>query len=105
MGIIQSMEGLNGTESRESEARGAGVLEDRAPGVPKYTGFRCSPVTKSKGRETSGDETGKEFLSVRPTPGRQRTSSRRLSPKCQKYFQVGVRKMGGKGGWVHAGEH
>ena len=32
------------------------------------------PLAKSKGRETSGCETRKEFISVRPTPGRQQTS-------------------------------
>ena len=32
------------------------------------------PLTKSKGRETSGGETRKEFISGRPIPGRHRTS-------------------------------
>ena len=40
---------------------------------PKQSRLGHLPLTKSKGRETSGGETGKEFISVRPTLGTQLT--------------------------------
>lgn len=51
-------------------------LPKMAPGsgAPPQTRFGHSPLTKSKGRATTGGETRKEFVSVRPTPARQRTS-------------------------------
>ena len=46
----------------------------------------------------SGGETRQEFISVTPTAENSRLASQRLSPKCQKYFQVYIWEIWGKGG-------
>ena len=53
--------------------------------------FGHSLLTKSEGRETSGGDIRKEFISVRPTQGGQQTN-------VSNY----VRKIWGKVQWVSA---
>lgn len=69
---------------------------------PKQTSFSPSVLTKSKGRETSGGKTRKDFISVRPTQGRQQTSVSTTVPKMLKILP-GVRRMRGKGSQLCAG--
>lgn len=51
-------------------------------GGPKQTRLGYSPLTKSKGRRTSGGKTRKTFISLRPTLGTQWTSISKMSSKC-----------------------
>ena len=64
-------------------------------GIPERPGLatRCQQNLQA---EMSGVETRKGFMSVRPM-----LVSQRLSPKCPRYFQVYIRKIWGKGQWVH----
>lgn len=73
-----------------------GVQENRAPGGPQPT---RSLLTTSKGRGMSGGETRKEFISVKPTPGRQWTGvSKTVLQSAENTFRF-IRKMGGQQ-WV-----
>jgi len=76
------------------------VQEHLASGVPNRPASTTHRSQKSKGRGMSGGETRKKFISLRPTLGRQWTSISKTVSKMQKYFQVYIRKMWGKGGWV-----
>ena len=61
------------------------------------------PLMKSKGREMSGGDARKEYISGRPPRAGQRTRAQRLSPKCRKGFQVYIRKMWNRGWRVREG--
>ena len=58
------------------------IHEHLAPGVANRPLSGHSLLTNSKGRETSGGETRKEFILVRTTPKESGLVSQRLSPKC-----------------------
>ena len=75
-----------------------------ASGVPNRPGSAHLPLTKSKGRESSGGNTRKEFISVRPTLGRQLASVPKAVSKVLKIHPGYIRKILYKGEWVHAGE-
>ena len=66
-------------------------------GVPNKT---RSLLTKSKGKEMSGGEARKTFISVRPTPGRQRTNVSKTVSKVPKILPGLYGKCGAKGGGV-----
>lgn len=74
----------------------------RAPGSrdPKQTSCGHWPLTKPKGRETSGGEIRNKCISVRPTLRRQWTSVSKAVSKMLKIPLVSARKIQGKVGWV-----
>lgn len=80
-----------------------GCRSARLPGS-KQTMFGRSLLTNSKGRETSGGERRKEFISVRPTPRREWTSSSKTISKVLKIHSGSIRKTWDAGGWVCASE-
>ena len=49
---------------------------------PKQTRFSHLPLNKIQIQSASGGGTRKEFISVRPTPGKQWLTFQSLSPKC-----------------------
>lgn len=67
------------------------------PQGPKQTSSAHSPLTESKGREMSDGETGKQFISMRPTPGRQWTGISKTVSKKLKTPLAYVRTMWDKG--------
>jgi len=62
----------------------AQVCKNTCSRSPKQTGFSHLPLTKSKGIETSGGETRKEFILVRTTSRRQQASISKTVPNVLK---------------------
>lgn len=80
-------------------SRGArGPRRTRAPGSrgPKQTSFHHLPLTKHKGREMSGGETRKKWISGRPTLRRKGT---RVSKRLE-ILQASIWKIWDKGGQI-----
>ena len=68
-----------------------------ACGNPKQTRFGLLPLTKSTGRDISGGEIRKEFISATPTAAAYQLKD---SSKYWKRFQVYTQKMWGDGRWA-----
>ena len=77
-----------------------GMDEHLAPGVQTD---QVQPLAAAKIRETIGGETRKGFISVRPTPGRQRINVSKTIFKVLKILLGLYKENVGQGGWVHAG--
>lgn len=77
---------------------GVGVREHLVRGGPKHTRFGHSPLTKSKGKERRGGDTGRDLLQGGPHRKDIRLTSQRWPPKYLEHSQVSVRKCGRKVG-------